>query len=302
MVGNPGRNRGAATVNVQTTAIAVLILVIGPLFAQGMDSTPAERQLRILAEMLPGHYSNANQAYFDLRRKLPEAARHGKLEISIAPAADYKGTGRAFSWQERGQQTRLVLTVTADDPTGIHADFELRNGAAWQVDPARSLRIVRSAGSFSGRAAGGGGMQVSARELWLDSGNGDPYWLERSREFHCYADVPGVGGGRDIPFQRYDDISLHDQGGEHWFTTRDADQRQLGLRLLRVNWHVLNEANGNFNRNSLVLYVSERFADGSEKEHSYAFTDPDADRIGLNLKWMLVNCAMTPRQLDRPEM
>ena len=79
MVGNPGRNRGAATVNVQTTAIAVLILVIGPLFAQGMDSTPAERQLRILAEMLPGHYSNANQAYFDLRRKLPEAARHGKL-------------------------------------------------------------------------------------------------------------------------------------------------------------------------------------------------------------------------------
>ena len=51
-----------------------------------------------------------------------------------------------------------------------------------------------------------------------------------------------------------------------------------------------------------MLYVSERFADGSEKEHSYAFTDPDADRIGLNLKWMLVNCAMTPRQLARPEM
>jgi hypothetical protein len=111
-----------------------------------------------------------------------------------------------------------------------------------------------------------------------------------------------VGGGRDIPFQRYDDIRLHDQGGEYWFTTRDADQRQLGLRLTRVNWHVLNEANGNFNRNSLVLYLSERMTDGSAKEHGYAFTDPDADRIGLNLKWMLANCAITPRELARPEM
>lgn len=283
-------------------AIAALTLLTPALFAQGMDSTPAERQLQILTEMLPGHYSNANQAYFDIRRKLPEKARHGKLQISIAPATGYTGTGRAFSWRERGQEARLVLTVSADDATGIHADFELHDSGTWRVDPARSLRIVRSAESFTGKAASGGSVQLSARELWLDSGNGDPYWLERSREFHCYADIPGVGGGRDIPFQRYDDISLHDQGGEYWFTTRDAEQRQLAIRLLRVNWHVLNEANANFNRNSLVLYVSERFADGSEKEHSYAFTDPDADRIGLNLKWMLVNCAITPRQLARPEM
>lgn len=282
--------------------ITMLGLQAGPASSQGLDSTPAERQLRILAAMLPGHYSNANQAYFDTRRKLPEGTRHGKLEISIMPAADYSGTGRAFSWRERGQEARLVLTTAADDPTGIRAEFELREGSTWRIDPARSLRIVRSAESFSGRNAGGGGIQISARELWLDSGNGNPYWLERSREFHCYADVPGVGGGRDIPFQRYDNISLHDQGGEHWFTTRDSDRRQLGLRLQRVNWHVLNEAGGPFNRNSLVLYVNERFAEGSEKEHSYAFTDPDADRIGVNLKWMLVNCAMTPRELASPEM
>jgi hypothetical protein len=286
----------------RTIAVAVLALLACQLHAQGMDSTPAERQLRILAEMLPGHYSNANQAYFDVRRQLPETARHGRLEISITPASDYTGNGRAFHWRERGQEARLVLTVSGDDATGIHADFELRNGADWRADPARALRIVRTAESFTGKAPkGSGGIQISARELWLDSGNGDPYWLERSREFHCYADVPGVGGGRDIPFQRYDDIRLHDQGGEYWFTTRDADQRQLGLRLTRVNWHVLNEANGNFNRNSLVLYLSERMTDGSAKEHGYAFTDPDADRIGLNLKWMLANCAITPRELARPK-
>ena len=123
----------------RTIAVAVLALLAGQLHAQGMDSTPAERQLRILAEMLPGHYSNANQAYFDGRRKLPENTRHGKLEISITPASDYTGTGRAFNWRERGQETQLVLSTAADDPTGIRAEFALRDGTSWRIDPALSL-------------------------------------------------------------------------------------------------------------------------------------------------------------------
>jgi hypothetical protein len=65
---------------------------------------------------------------------------------------------------------------------------------------------------------------------------------------------------------------------------------------------VLNEGDGAFNRNSLVLYVSERQADGGVREHGYAFTDPAADRIGLNLKWLLANCALVPRAAARPEM
>lgn len=284
------------------TLLSVLLAIAAQAFGQGQDSTPAERQLLVLAEMLPGHYSNANQAYFDTRRGLPEADRHGLLEVVVAPLKDYPGPGRAFSWRERGAEARLVLTTTTDDPVGIRAAFESPDGAGWRPDADRVLRIVRSAGGFTGTGSAGFGLQFSARELWLDPGNGEPYWLERSREFHCYADIPGVGGGRDLPFERYDGFLLHDQGGEHWFTTRDREQRQLGLRLLRVNWHVLNEANGNFNRNSLVLYVNERLADGGSKEHAYAFTAPDADRIGVNLKWMLVNCAMTPREQARPEM
>jgi hypothetical protein len=65
---------------------------------------------------------------------------------------------------------------------------------------------------------------------------------------------------------------------------------------------VLNEANGNFNRDSLVLSVMEKLPDGSVKEHGYAFTDPDAERIAINLKWMLGNCAITPRDQAKPEM
>jgi hypothetical protein len=43
-------------------------------------------------------------------------------------------------------------------------------------------------------------------------------------------------------------------------------------------------------------------ADGSVREHGYAFTEPGADRIGLNLKWMLVNCATVPRNQAQPEL
>ena len=65
---------------------------------------------------------------------------------------------------------------------------------------------------------------------------------------------------------------------------------------------VLNERGGAFNRNSLVLYAMERLPDGSIQEHGYAFTEPAATRIGNNLKWMLVNCAITPRDEARPEL
>ncbi len=48
--------------------------------AQGQDSTPGQRNLLIMAELLPGIYDTANQNYFDTRRVLPEAARRSRIE------------------------------------------------------------------------------------------------------------------------------------------------------------------------------------------------------------------------------
>ena len=56
------------------TLIVVTVLPLAA-YAQGQDSTPAERNLLIMAEMLPGVYDNANQAYFDQRRGLPDDDR-----------------------------------------------------------------------------------------------------------------------------------------------------------------------------------------------------------------------------------
>lgn len=132
--------------------------------------------------------------------------------------------------------------------------------------------------------------------------SGEPYWLERARLFHCYADVPGVGGGRAEQFERFDGLELYDKGDVAWFRTTRGEARELGISLQAVTWHVLNERSGAFNRDSLVLYVRERLAGGAVEERGYAFAAPTADRIGVNLKWMLANCALVPRTEARPEL
>jgi hypothetical protein len=123
--------------------------------------------------------------------------------------------------------------------------------------------------------------------------------LHRARQFTCYADIPGVGGGRNIPYTRYDNLSLHDQGAETWFV--DKDGRNLGLRLFNVDWPI-NNYDGYFTRDSLVIYVIERLDDGSTKEHGYAFTLPEANRIGINLKWLLASCFIISGKVDTPTM
>ena len=55
-------------------------------------------------------------------------------------------------------------------------------------------------------------------------------------------------------------------------------------------------------RDSLAMYVIEKNSDGSFKEHGYAFVDDEADRIGLNLKWILVSCYLQSNKVTTPEM
>lgn len=343
--------RGAQSMGYALSYVLCLqLLVITSAWAQGQDSTPAERNLLIMAELLPGHYDNVNQQYFDTRRGLADADRHARIATTIA-AIDAPSFGRhAFLWINEsrvGDTIERSWRVATLEPGPGEDEVTMRHylqmGAEpvpsdWAVwSPDQLQRTVgcdyvfkRRAGHFRGvqraracefdwqgeRVYTDNEISLSIDELWFHDHkwtvkegrritgvlSAEPYWLERSRQFHCYADVPGVGGGVDIPFERYDDLVLHDKGDTHWFDTREQTPRRLGFSLRRVTWHVLNEANGNFNRNSLVLYVMEKMPDGSLKDHGYVFTDPDAERIAVNLKWILVNCAMTRRDAARPQM
>ena len=339
-------------------ALALLALLTllgsGQIHAQGQDSTPGERNLLVMAELLPGEYDNVNQAYFDSRRKLESPDQHPRMHATITRVAAPAFGPYAFLWvnttttPQGPQRSWRLATLEAGPATDevtmkqyLRMDGEITAAELETLTPEGLRRtdgcdyyFRRRADHYRGlqrsracefdwegqRVYTDNEIQLSETSLWFvdhkfvrHSGlritgvaSGEPFWLERARVFHCYADIPGVAGGRDIPFQRYDGIRLHDRGGSHWFRTRpspdEPEGREIGLQLQAVTWHVLNEKDGNFNRDSLVLYAFERLPDGSIREHGYAFTDPAADRIGNNLKWMLVNCALIPRDQARPEM
>jgi hypothetical protein len=332
-------------------AIALVWLATGgPAHAQGQDSTPAERNRLVLAELLPGVYDNVNQAYFDKRRALPDADRHERIRTTItrvnAPAfGEY-----AFLWvNRRGADAsaptswRIATLELASDPSVVvMRHFFPEDNSPTPPDvatlvpqklrstPGCEYEFVRRADHYAGRQRAracrfqwegrpvytDNEIQVSRSDLWFHDhkyevnggrritgvASGEPFWLERARLFHCYADVPGVGGGRAEPFERFDGLTLYDKGDVAWFRTTRGEPRELGISLQAVTWHVLNERGGAFNRDSLVLYVRERLANGTVEERGYSFTSPDADRIGVNLKWLLANCALVPRSEARPEM
>lgn len=318
--------------------------------AQGQDSTPGERYLLVMAQMLPGIFDNANQNYFDRRRALPESDRHSRLSVRITRVEAPEFGHTVFDWRQTSGsgadaiERQRIVTLSADGPKEAVMmrqyfvdDRVLDDDSLLQTKPRELRRTAgcdyvfrRRADSFRGEQVQGGCrfewqdrlvetanvIELSQRDLFLTDhkfdretgerltgvASAEPYWLERARRFRCHADVPGVGGGRDEPFERHEPIVLHDKGDITWFTTRGDEPQRIGLMLQSVTWHVLNENNGNFNRNSLVVYVMEELPDGVIKEHGYAFTEPTAERIGVNLKWMLVNCSLVPPGEAKPEM
>jgi hypothetical protein len=273
----------------------------GQSLAQGQDTTPWSRDLQVIEVMLPGFYSNANQAYFDGRRKVDDPqSRHNLL---IEPTG--KGFTATLSAPDGTVIANQQWSLAEDDKRqAVRMDISDGNGK-----PLCPVWWTREAAQFSATSnpecADGidspGALALGEQQMWwTPRGNSEAaVKLHRARQFSCYADIPGVGGGRDIPYTRYDNLSLHDQGAETWFV--DKDGRNLGLRLFNVDWPI-NNYDGYFTRDSLVIYVIERLDDGSTKEHGYAFTLPEANRIGINLKWLLASCFMISGKVDTPTM
>ena len=269
--------------------------------AQGQDTTPWSRDLQVIEVMLPGFYSNANQAYFDGRRKVDDPQSRHNLLIETA-------------------DTGFNVTLSAPDGTVISnqrwslAEDDQKEAVRMNISDANGTPLcpvwwTRDAAQFSAEGDAGCDEGINSPAA-LALGKQQFWWtprgtsesavkLHRARQFTCYADIPGVGGGRDIPYTRYDNLSLHDQGAETWFV--DEDGRNLGLRLFNVDWPI-NNYDGYFTRDSLVIYVIEKLDDGSTKEHGYAFTLPEANRIGINLKWLLASCFMISGKVDTPTM
>jgi len=284
--------------------LTVVCLQATELHAQGQDSQTSERDLQVIEQMFGGVYDNANQAYFDGRRGLAKEQRHARLTVSVS-----KSSANSFELELAKHDDSATVTYDAKfehliDSNLVGLSLTNRSDLSkceyhWRRGPEHfsATRVDTCKTEFPET------MSLSKNFLWLGYQGSKPYSLHRSRPFSCYADMPGVGGGRDIPFKRYDNFNLHDRGGSVWFDTigtADEPSRRLKISMLLVDWPI-NNYQGAFARDSLVMYVSEKIGHET-KEHGYTFTVPEADRIGLNLKWILVNCYQTAPSDATPEM
>ncbi len=289
---------------------ATILLAVLPALglAQGQDSTTWARDLMVIAEMLPGAYSNTNQVYFDTRAGKVEDERRGPLELVVAKDDGSDATFTlAASWDRAEEPTwQVSLRLGLDDNAGLVTMTAIRGEDSCEYVWHREATQFRAALRSDCGQALFAGMILSDPQLWL-SGAPEPdgartldYALHRARPFECYVDVPGVGGGRDLPYRRYDGFKIHDRGGQFWFTTEDDDARELGVTLFQVDWP-LNNYEGIFTRDTLVIYLNER-KNGQQINHGYSFTVPDADRVGINLKWALAFCYQVAGKDQKPYM
>jgi hypothetical protein len=281
----------------------MLAMAATPALAQGTDQPPAQRDLMIIGEWLgrdAQRYSSLEQAYFEGRRlreggNQKDAVRNPERSFTLARI---EGADTTYKVERDGRSERWVFAV---DPGGTAVRLARGNS-----DPRCDVLLRREAGQFAGRTSPGcakpGGVLITDGAIWEGDGADTSTWTRyrRARTFTCFVDVPGVGGGRNIPYKRYGPFSLIDQGGTARFTTQETPPRTLEIKLRNVAWGY-NNAPGQFTRNSLTMYISTIDAAGVPTEGAYVFGEPTAQRLGVNLKHLLANCAIVPLERAKPE-
>jgi hypothetical protein len=132
------------------------------------------------------------------------------------------------------------------------------------------------------------------RTTWLSvpAGENLKYELRRARAATCWVairkDKPKADGSPDWHFQQ--NVTLHDQGGRALVGEGVADTAPLVVRMRNVIWPPKPDGTPNTNKPSIVLYVHK--PDKPDSAEAYAWADPGAARVGLNLRWMQASCGI----------
>lgn len=290
-------------------------------FAQRGNLPQDERHERVHSAWRAVDLPNfGGAAFFELAYRNGDATKPFRKRIHVLSADNEAKAVRMKSYHFDDPKW-AKLNGALDDPAVLAA---LRPGDGWHQDGCDIL-WRRGNNAFIGAMEKGKcawdwpnrgpvtsevEMQISPAAYWFrdltfnDKGEQitghktqTPHKLDRARLFTCYVDIPGVGGGRAEPFVRYENLKIHDGGGQVFFKTKDG-KRELGLTLSHVRWAINNET-GAFTRDSLVLYINEKIGEKVETL-TYSFTDPAADRLGINMKSLLANCYLVSNRDAKP--
>lgn len=296
---------------------AALAMIAGCASAQETTTTPGwlEKDFADLVEMFDGHWDSDRHVFF---------AEDAGMDLSkIAPRQHIEVTRLTDSHDDSDEITfKATRTVDGEGAYVLHHSFSidapnqtivqtmsLPNGDSEDVPLGCSVNWRRHGAQFQGAAKGAGcdglfprpeadgelsvSMSLSEAEYWVTAQRGEATIearLRQARPFECWtAILRGASHGdsgegmRDWDFRR--GVKLHDQGGEAELLTDEETPRRIRLRLRNVDWPY------GTNRPSLTLYIMEG---DSDRAVSYAWNEGDAERIGINLRWIQASCTHAP--------
>jgi hypothetical protein len=128
------------------------------------------------------------------------------------------------------------------------------------------------------------GVRNEGGRLIIIAANGLATEVRRANAFRCWISMrrntPKPDGSADWTFAG--GLKLHDQGGRA--AASDANAPGVVIRLRNVIWPPPST-----NKPSLVLYVHK--PEEPDKAVSYAWADPGAKLIGINLRWVQGSCS-----------
>lgn len=263
-----------------------------------------EKDLADIVGLIQGRWDNDRHGFFAEASGMDDEAIADRQHLVIRPAGeDDPNTVIASRQMEDGEPIviRHAFQIGSD---GLEQVSSLVTDDGGSAPAPCTIDWARSGGGFAGvartdgciwmfRPAGEAGaspasLRLSEDDFWVATHSAEARF-RRARPFECWVAVArGVEhgeGGEDADWFFQRGVRLHDQYGEAIVETDEDPARAVHLRLRNVEWPY------GANRPSLTLYVHDR---GADRATSYAWTEYDADRLGINLRWLQASCTHEP--------
>jgi hypothetical protein len=294
------------------------------------------KDLADLVAMIGGRWDNDSQAFFEPELGVPPELRRQRVHALVRPLPEVIFGKPAFFVEHRsGSETGAVLRqrvwtfsvdgprdgvrmdVLAPGPDTVLSEIWTRPEAMAGLSAAGFADVSgcdvlwrRRGGGFSGETRPGGCRITSAtgtgsvtlserhdltsgvwdvRDMGVDergqrlfgAEDGRPSRFERAVSYACWAGLVGDGAPPVAT-----GLTIHDRGGE--VQVGDPANGGYRVRLRTVEWPF------GTNRPSLTLYL---FTAPGEIAEAYAWADPGANRIAINLRTMQASCTRSTETL-----
>lgn len=244
-----------------------------------LGSIAAPAAAHELADLLPGTFTNTEQAYFQ-----GEAGEPQDRPVNLRFTAGGDGAFLLQPIDAFGEPagSREAVTVT---PRGDRTALSSRDCTRLFRGDRKAFVLDTSEGECA--VLPSVMQRIGPEGIMMAWPDGRPLELRRARPVSCWISVrktdPIPEGESEWTFDS--GLMIHDQGGRIRAAGGDSGAPVAIVRMRNVIWPPPMR-----NRPSLVLYVHTE--DDPDRAVSYSWADLSANRVGINLRWMQASCTV----------